>query len=66
MPGNGGPVFPGTFLDLKTTFCLSFYNFLHCTPNLVKNEVKGFFSSKFALPGVMFKYERERKVRGWD
>ena len=27
---NGGPIFPGTFLDLKTAFWLSFYYFLHC------------------------------------
>ena len=33
-PVNGGPVFSGdifrTFLDLITTFWLSFYYFLHC------------------------------------
>ena len=31
-----------TFLDLKTTFWLSFYYFLHCTPYLNKNSAKSF------------------------
>ena len=31
-----------TFLDLKTTFWLSFYYFLHCTPYLNKISAKSF------------------------
>ena len=43
-PVNGGPVFPGnifrTFLDLKTTFWLSIYHFLHCLILLLHCRLK--------------------------
>ena len=51
MRQNGGPVFPGTFLDIFGVFFFEFFVFY-----FIK-------ISKFALPGVMLMYERTSKDR---